>query len=592
MKQNLSKVFLFISILSLSVLAVNPAAAAPHTAGTNVKTSDGTIFLISPDGTRRPYNSAGAFLSYGFNNWNLVADATAEDLALPVGENIPPRDGKIICDTKERVGTCFLITEGRKIAFPSEKVFKGQGFSFDKVLYGDVSFLAEEQNIASGSDAHKPGVLINMDGTIYLVTGQGLMGIPNIATFESWGYSFGDAVPTNLADRKLSVVGTIKAREAGQLNPSDSGSAVKPITITKPASASQLLPVSAPYIISWYDPAVCSSSGGQQGCNATGQYDIYVITDVSKSLILNGTDPAKVSYFVDSVTTNNAYASYSWEAGLVKSVSGVEAYLGTDYNFYFMIKDKARANRYAISPVFQLAWARERISVTSQETNETWNVNSPQTVIWTGGEEGVTVNIFLTSPNSGCTGTDQRCGRVLYTIGKDIPNAGRYDFNVKDKDYFGKMIPSGIYVVRIESTGEYTNGDDSSGKITLTASNLSAEARDVARLADARQMASALELYFNDHNEYPNSSNGKPLGLDPGYIGSLPTAPVPADGSCSDYWNVYWYERKADYKVTFDDSLNPKSFTLPDAYEFTFCLCSYTGGYSSGVHILSPAGIK
>ncbi len=52
--------------IALSALAPFAAHAAAHAAGTNVKSSDGTIWMVMPDGTRRAYTSAGAFLSYGF----------------------------------------------------------------------------------------------------------------------------------------------------------------------------------------------------------------------------------------------------------------------------------------------------------------------------------------------------------------------------------------------------------------------------------------------------------------------------------------------------------------------------------------------
>ncbi|HYV33757.1 MAG TPA: hypothetical protein VE973_02825, partial [Candidatus Limnocylindria bacterium] len=98
---------------------------------------------------------------------------------------------------------------------------------------------------------------------------------------------------------------------------------------------------------------------------------------------------------------------------------------------------------------------------------------------------------------------------------------------------------------------------------------------DAKRLADVRQLASAMELYYNDYNAYPDSQNGKPIGLAPTYIGLYPTSPTPADGTCTDYYNAYWYEVSADKQD----------------YALTFCLGSNTGGYSAGIAKLSSAGI-
>ena len=70
-----------------------------------------------------------------------------------------------------------------------------------------------------------------------------------------------------------------------------------------------------------------------------------------------------------------------------------------------------------------------------------------------------------------------------------------------------------------------------------------AKSRDAKRLADVRQLASALELYYNDYSGYPAGAGGVPVGgISPNYIGLVPTAPTPSDGSCTDYYNGYWYE--------------------------------------------------
>src|SRR5579864_633724 len=111
----------------IAVAAFFPAYtsfAAAHSAGVNVKSSDGTIYFITTDGQRRPYTSAGAFLSYGLNSFGNVAVASAEDLSLPVGSFIPPQDGKIICsDRGGDKGTCYLISQSAKVGFPSAAIF-------------------------------------------------------------------------------------------------------------------------------------------------------------------------------------------------------------------------------------------------------------------------------------------------------------------------------------------------------------------------------------------------------------------------------------------------------------------------------------
>jgi hypothetical protein len=113
-----------------------------------------------------------------------------------------------------------------------------------------------------------------------------------------------------------------------------------------------------------------------------------------------------------------------------------------------------------------------------------------------------------------------------------------------------------------------------------------AKSRDATRLADMRQMASALELYFNDFNGYPSADNsGQPQDLTPTYIGVLPTAPEPSDGNCSDYYNAFWYTPGGTKQIV-------NGHTVYSSYTYTFCLGGDTGGYKAGLVQLSPAGLK
>jgi hypothetical protein len=192
------------------------------TPGTNIL-YNGTAYFITNDGQRRPYTSAGAFLSYGFNsfaNTDVILDKTNSNLSLPVGAFIPPRDGKIICSNKgSDIGTCYLITNSQKAGFTSAAVFKGLGFSFNDTTPGDVSWMTATNPISSATSAHLPGVLINKNGTYELVTTNGFIGIPDANTLQSWGYSFSDAVMANSADKLLSQSSVLTTKQAGQLHP-------------------------------------------------------------------------------------------------------------------------------------------------------------------------------------------------------------------------------------------------------------------------------------------------------------------------------------------------------------------------------------
>ena len=131
------------------------------------------------------------------------------------------------------------------------------------------------------------------------------------------------------------------------------------------------------------------------------------------------------------------------------------------------------------------------------------------------------------------------------------------------------------------------------------------KARDAKRIADVKQVQTALELYFNDADGYPAQDNIV-LGdqttpylvlcygeTAPGangfvaaasgcmtdktvYMGLVPTAPQPEDGDCTDAQNEYTY----DFDATTDE------------YAISFCLGGTTGGLDGGAHTASPSGIE
>ncbi|MCU0680023.1 MAG: prepilin-type N-terminal cleavage/methylation domain-containing protein, partial [Planctomycetes bacterium] len=108
------------------------------------------------------------------------------------------------------------------------------------------------------------------------------------------------------------------------------------------------------------------------------------------------------------------------------------------------------------------------------------------------------------------------------------------------------------------------------------------KARDSKRIADVKQLKTALELYYNDANGYPPASSfvpGQKLSyIDPQsgqvktYINNIPTAPIPADGDCDILNNQYIY-----------DSSNPSTYTI------SYCLGKNNQEIGEGVNIATPA---
>ena len=201
---------------SPATTSANPQApvGAAHQAGSNV-ISGSTVYFISADGQKRPYTSGGAFLSYGFNSWSDVVEATDGDLALPTGAFVPPMDGSLINDK----GTIYIITNGKRLGFSSDSIFKALGYSYRNVMPGDTSFMSTIGPITDSAVAHPAGTLVNDNGTEYLNTCSGKLGIPTNEVFFSWGFAYAKDVIANAADRTLQVLGLAPMRGSSDLSP-------------------------------------------------------------------------------------------------------------------------------------------------------------------------------------------------------------------------------------------------------------------------------------------------------------------------------------------------------------------------------------
>jgi uncharacterized protein (TIGR02145 family)/prepilin-type N-terminal cleavage/methylation domain-containing protein len=99
-------------------------------------------------------------------------------------------------------------------------------------------------------------------------------------------------------------------------------------------------------------------------------------------------------------------------------------------------------------------------------------------------------------------------------------------------------------------------------------------ARDVKRLADIKEIRTALEFYFNENLSYPESIEGGIADEDTVYLETIPTAPVPIDGSCSSESNQYLYNSEGS------------SF-----YTLSFCLGGHTGEMNDGNKCATPEGL-
>jgi prepilin-type N-terminal cleavage/methylation domain-containing protein len=135
--------------------------------------------------------------------------------------------------------------------------------------------------------------------------------------------------------------------------------------------------------------------------------------------------------------------------------------------------------------------------------------------------------------------------------------------------------------------------------VLLALNSARAKSRDAKRVADVRQLASAMELYFNDNNSYPIQATAATTipGIATGYIGAIPVAPTPADNktgsTCTSVNNAYMYNSYRDSANTVASVSGDVVATNPAlGYHLAFCLGDVTGGLVAGTHTLTQSGIQ
>lgn len=115
------------------------------------------------------------------------------------------------------------------------------------------------------------------------------------------------------------------------------------------------------------------------------------------------------------------------------------------------------------------------------------------------------------------------------------------------------------------------------------------KSRDARRLADVRQIMTALEIYYNDNGGYPahetRSINGINVQVPDDaagspafstYLSQYPSYPLPSnDGNCAVASNYVYTQLSSG-----------------NNYQIVFCTGSASGGFAGGVHTASQAGLQ
>jgi len=112
-----------------------------------------------------------------------------------------------------------------------------------------------------------------------------------------------------------------------------------------------------------------------------------------------------------------------------------------------------------------------------------------------------------------------------------------------------------------------------------------AKARDAKRISDVKQIQTALEMYYNDVNDYPKDASitpGQAIFSNNGvFLRQIPSAPLPTDGSaCGSNVTEYVY------------TYSPATTGGNASYQIRYCLGSTVNSITGNqMQTATPAGI-
>ncbi len=110
-----------------------------------------------------------------------------------------------------------------------------------------------------------------------------------------------------------------------------------------------------------------------------------------------------------------------------------------------------------------------------------------------------------------------------------------------------------------------------------------ARSRDARRIADVKQIQTALEMYYNDMGQYPPTAEvvaGSKIATGTTvYMDVVPKPPIPADNTSCTGTIKYTYAAGNIGGVT------------NGTYTLIYCVGNNTGGIPAGINTASPSGI-
>jgi surface antigen len=168
-----------------------------HPDGSLLLDDAGTVWLIE-NGKKRGIPNQWTFVTNGFN-WHRVIKATSQELSCYTTDSaLQPGTARRL--VKSSNGTIYMITDrGYKRGFTSSTAFEGLGYSWGSVAAISDSELALYPDDPAAPVLTSPlpdGTLIKtpVNGTIYVITNGKKRGITSGTAFQNMGYDWGRVV--------------------------------------------------------------------------------------------------------------------------------------------------------------------------------------------------------------------------------------------------------------------------------------------------------------------------------------------------------------------------------------------------------------
>jgi len=171
------------------------------------------IYLIQ-DGLKRKFVQMSALLSrYDINK---VIQVNASDLdQYPDGKLIKFSNYSLLSSPK---GTVYLLVDETLRGFTSAAVFKALGYSFGSLPKINLSDYPVGPAIASASETHPDGALVLDGKTVWWVSNGTRMGFESEAVFKTYNFSFKNVVKANASDLSLPQGPLVKFRDGTLVN--------------------------------------------------------------------------------------------------------------------------------------------------------------------------------------------------------------------------------------------------------------------------------------------------------------------------------------------------------------------------------------